>query len=1159
MTRSYDAIYVILSIIVAMLASFAALDLAGRVRTQAGAKRLGWIAGGAAVMGLGIWSMHFIGMLAFHLPVPIAYDVPLMVLSMLFAIAASLLALVVISGRTLGVATLAPAGVLMGGAIAGMHYIGMASMRMEASRSYAIPVVAESVLIAIVASLAALWLAFRFRSDVTRRGTLLKMCSAVIMGVAISGMHYTGMAAAHFAPGHGGPAADSGRYVLGSEQFGAVAVVSAIAIILLALIAAVIDRNKQAATGFTLRLGENAKQLRESEQQYRLLFEHNPNPMWVYDDSTREFLAVNDAAIKRYGYSREEFLSMTRHDIRVEQGGGVSRGVKTPTRSADPADGWNGRHVKKDGSVIDVAVTSHAIVFDGRQACLALALDVTDQRRAEEALRQSEERTRVIIDNALDAVVSMNSAGVITDWSAQAERMFGWSRAEAQGRQMSHTIIPPRYRDAHDRGLKKFLETGEGPVLNKRIEITALNREGQEFPVELAISPAKLGGIWSFSAFIRDLTEQKKGELALKAGEQRYRELFEDIPIGLYRSTPEGQFIDVNPALVAMLGYWNRETLLGTPATSLYVDPADRRRWSSQKPGEVRVLDLDVRLRRADGKVIWVKDTTHVKRGPDGQALLYEGVLEDITDRVEAEHALQANERRLTQILEAAPLGIFVSDAAGTPVFVNAAAQRMLGVGVVLGGGIAGFAKAYSVYLAGTDRLYPVDRMPLVRALKGETTAVDDMEIREGGRVTSLNVQGAPVLDQQGKVVAAVAAFSDTTEKRSLEAQLRQSSKMEAVGQLAGGVAHDFNNLLTVIMSYSAMLLERLDPGDCNREDVQEIAAAADRAAGLTRQLLAFSRQQVLQPRVMSINDVIVDLEKMLRRLIGEDVQLATSLEAGLTEINADPGQLEQLVMNLVVNARDAMPEGGRLSITTSNSTLSAESANGALQPPEGDYVVLAVSDTGMGMTPEVQQRIFDPFFTTKDQGRGTGLGLSTVYGIVKQSGGEIYVYSEVGVGSTFKVYFPRFATAVEERQPEVKSSDVPEVPKGSEAVLVVEDDSNLRGLVARVLRHCGYTVYVASGGAEALAIAADREKCLDAVITDVVMPGMNGRELVAKLVESRPGIGFLFMSGYTDDDVLRRGVLHGETAFLQKPFTPDQLARKVRAVLDRAILPAVA
>ena len=419
----------------------------------------------------------------------------------------------------------------------------------------------------------------------------------------------------------------------------------------------------------------------------------------------------------------------------------------------------------------------------------------------------------------------------------------------------------------------------------------------------------------------------------------------------------------------------------------------------------------------------------------------------------------------------------------------------------------------------------------------------------------SLTAKGAPILDHEGKIVAAVVALIDTTERRLLEAQVGQTSKMEAVGQLAGGVAHDFNNLLTVIMSYGAMLVERLDPGE-DREDVQEITAAADRAAGLTRQLLAFSRQQVMQPRVMDLNDVIGGLEKMLRRLIGEDVELQISLDPRIEAINADPGQLEQVLMNLVVNARDAMPGGGRLTITTSNSELSAESATGTLRAPDGEYVMLAVSDSGCGMTRAVQQRIFDPFFTTKEQGRGTGLGLATVYGIVKQSGGEIYVYSEVGRGTTFKIYFPRFILGTEVRPDDVPST---EPRRGSESILLVEDDSNLRALVARVLKSRGYTVHVAASGIEALVIASDPATLLDAVITDVVMPGMNGRELVEKLLESRPEMGSLLMSGYTDDDVLRRGVLQGETAFLQKPFTPDQLARKVRAVLDRAIVDTAA
>jgi PAS domain S-box-containing protein len=686
------------------------------------------------------------------------------------------------------------------------------------------------------------------------------------------------------------------------------------------------------------------------------------------------------------------------------------------------------------GSVLGWLSETQVKLYDAQAG---RALDAMNRAQDEEALRQSVQRTRLILDNALDAVITMGPSGLISDWNAQAERMFGWSRAEAMGQQMSATIIPERYRERHEQGLKKFLATGEGPVLNMRIEISALHRDGHELPVELTISPARVGEHWTFSAFIRDCTEQKKAEKALKLGEQ----------------------------------------------------------------------------------------------------------------------ALQASERRLIQILETVPLGIIVSDEAGHFVFANAGAQKILGRGVVPGVAVAELAQVYQAYLAGTDQLYPVDRNPLIRALAGEAATVDDVEFHHGKQVISITAKGAPIVDHEGKIVAAVVALVDTTERRLLEAQLGQTSKMEAVGQLAGGVAHDFNNLLTVIMSYGSMLVERLEPGE-DREDVQEIAAAADRAAGLTRQLLAFSRQQVMQPRVMDLNDVIGGIEKMLGRLIGEDVELQISLDPSIEAINADPGQLEQVLMNLVVNARDAMPGGGRLTITTSNSVLSAESTMGTLRAPDGEYVMLAVSDSGCGMTRAVQQRIFDPFFTTKEQGRGTGLGLATVYGIVKQSGGEIYVYSEINRGTTFKIYFPRFILGTELRSDDVASA---EPRRGSESILLVEDDSNLRTLVARVLKSRGYKVHVAPSGIEALVIASDPATLLDAVITDVVMPGMNGRELVEKLLESRPDMGSLLMSGYTDDDVLRRGVLQGETAFLQKPFTPDQLARKVRAVLDRAIVDTAA
>ena len=859
-----------------------------------------------------------------------------------------------------------------------------------------------SVIVAMLASFAALDLAGRVRSKsgAARLGWIAG--GAVVMGVAISGMHYTAMAAARFAPSHA--VSRSVNFILASDELGGAVVVSAILIIALALIGAVIDRKAQARWAVTRELTAQTVQLGKSELQYRLLFDHNPNPMWVYAATTQEFLAVNAAAVAGYGYTRQEFLSMTMDQIRVD--------------SADLC------HKRKDGTLIEVAVTSQELVFDGGEACLTLALDVTDRKRAEEALRQSEQRTRLIINTALDAVITMDSAGRITEWNSQAERLFGWSREEILGKHMADTIIPAAYRERHARGLKKFLESGEGPVLNRRIEITALQRDGVEIPVELAISPAKLGTEWTFSAFIRDLSEQKNAAEALRRGEKRYHQLFEDMPIGLYRSTPDGFLIDANPAMISMLGYSDRASLLATPASMLYVDPADRARWSDEMSRTGVVRDFEVKLRRADGAVIWARDTTLAQFDSAGRVTLYEGVIEDITDR------------------------------------------------------------------------------------------------------------------------------------RSLEAQLNHASKMEAVGRLAGGVAHDFNNVLTVIMSYAAMLTDSIGSNDPNREDVQAITSAAERARGLTRQLLAFSRKQVLQPRVININAVISDLESMLRRLIGEDIELLTSLDPLIGRINADPGQLEQVLMNLVVNARDAMPDGGRLSIRTSNSALSTELAMGALHAGDGDYVMLAVSDTGLGMTREVQQRLFDPFFTTKEQGRGTGLGLSTVYGIIKQSGGEIYVYSEIGAGTTFKVYFPRLAATAEERHDEVEHL---QVPRGSETVLLVEDDAILRTLAVRLLTNYGYRVVAADGGSNALAIVSAGKTRIDGVISDVVMPGMNGRELVEKILELRPRMPCLLMSGYADDDILRRGISEGERMFLHKPFTPEQLAQQVRALLDSKLPRAVA
>jgi two-component system cell cycle sensor histidine kinase/response regulator CckA len=386
------------------------------------------------------------------------------------------------------------------------------------------------------------------------------------------------------------------------------------------------------------------------------------------------------------------------------------------------------------------------------------------------------------------------------------------------------------------------------------------------------------------------------------------------------------------------------------------------------------------------------------------------------------------------------------------------------------------------------------------------------------------------------------------TELARSEAQLRHVQKMEAVGRLAGGVAHDFNNLLSIILSYTSLILGDLKGDDPLRADLKEIRIAGERAAGVTRQLLAFSRQQVLQRKILDLNQVVAGMEKMIARLLGADVELTLLPASGLGSVSGDPGQIEQVVMNLVVNARDAMPRGGKLTIQTNNVSLDEHYADDRLGIVPGPYVMLAVTDTGVGMNSETQARVFEPFFTTKDRGKGTGLGLSTAFGIVKQSRGHIWVYSEPAKGTTFKVYFPRIKAQAE---PILSQPPIPEGVRGSETILLVEDDDQVRAVARGILRRGGYVVLDAPGAGEALLVSEQHGAKIHLLVTDVVLPRMNGPQLAERLHASRPAMKTLFMSGYTDDAMMQHGVLDSGVAFLQKPLTPDTLIRAVREALS--------
>ncbi len=512
-----------------------------------------------------------------------------------------------------------------------------------------------------------------------------------------------------------------------------------------------------------------------------------------------------------------------------------------------------------------------------------------------------------------------------------------------------------------------------------------------------------------------------------------------------------------------------------------------------------------------------------------------------------SQEGLRRSEMNFRSLVTNAPYGICRCDATGQLLDANPALLAMLGYSSAKE--LAG--KHLGALYADTQHWFELaDYLRSAAPFNGLIVEW----ARKDGTATVVRVSGRAVSDG-GKGRTFELFAEDVTERRALEQQLRQSQKMEAVGRLAGGIAHDFNNLLMVISGYSEFLLDRLGPEPALRAPAQEIASAAGRATSLTRQLLAFSRKQMLAPKILDLNGVVTENLKMLTRVIGEDIDLVMVPAAGLGTVRADAGQIEQVIMNLAVNARDAMPSGGKLTIETSNVSLDEEYARFHAPLKPGNYVMLAISDTGAGMDSETQSHIFEPFFTTKGP-KGTGLGLSTVYGIVKQSGGYIWVYSEPGKGTTFKIYLPRVAEAVEAPVQILVAPESVAAEPGTETILLVEDEANLRYLARQFLEKQGYRVIDAADGAVAMQIAVAHEGVIHLLLTDVIMPGMNGRELAQRISEIRPNVKVLYMSGYTENVIGRNGTLDAGVRLLQKPFTLRDLKSKVREVLDSTPFP---
>ena len=619
--------------------------------------------------------------------------------------------------------------------------------------------------------------------------------------------------------------------------------------------------------------------------------------------------------------------------------------------------------------------------------------------------------------------------------------------------------------------------------------------------------------------------------------------LFEYAPDGYYISDLQGNLLDVNSAAEQLVAY-HREELIGSnflKPSLLSPDqiPKAAALLAKNALGQGTGPDEFI-LNRKDGRQVTVEIRTFPVRIRNRALVL--GLAQDIRKRKRTEEALRESEATLRSLVDNAPYGIYRSSLAGRFVSVNPAMVTMLG-----------YNSAEEVLVLDLSRdLYadPEMRSHLIQQYQ-RTKRVVDVKVpwkRKGGTIITVRLSGRAVLNQRGETEGFEMIAEDVSEHQHLEEEFRQAQKMEAVGRLAGGIAHDFNNLLGVIMLGTDRLLARLAPRNPLRGKAEEIRDAANRGASLTHELLAFSRKQVLQPQILDVNTVVTDTIKMLQPIIGEDIELNMVQASDLGHVKADPAQIEQVLMNLAVNARDALPRGGRIVMETENVELDAQYASQHIGVQPGRYVMVAISDTGMGMDRTTQARMFEPFFTTKDEEKGTGLGLSTVYGIVKQSGGHIWVYSELGQGSTFKIFFPR----VEEELTTPRMRVTESVPTGgSETILLVEDDVLLRRGTREVLHDSGYTVLEAGTTTQAMKIAEEHEDPIHLLLTDVVLPKRSGRFLAESLRSSRPNMKVLYVSGYTDEVTFRNGVVAQGEAFLQKPFTAADLDRKIREVLE--------
>jgi PAS domain S-box-containing protein len=885
------------------------------------------------------------------------------------------------------------------------------------------------------------------------------------------------------------------------------------------------------------------------EDQYRELLEAAPDAMVVVDQAGKIVL-LNVQAEKQFGYRRDELLGQQVTNIIPE--GFAERLVTDATRSETDAlaqeigTGIELSGRRKDGSEFPIEIMLSPRNSASGILVTAAIRNISVRKAAEKHLAQMEGQYRGLLEAAPDAMVVVDQAGEIVLLNVQAEKQFGYSRDELLGQRVTN-IIPAGFAERLVTDATRSETDALAQEIGTGIELSGRRRDGSQFPIEIMLSPLDSPSGILVTAAIRNISVRKAADTQLAQMEGQYRGLLEAAPDAMVVVDQAGNIVLVNVQAEKQFGY-RRDELLGQRVTNIIPDGfaerlvTDATRSATDALAQEIGTGIELSGRRRDGTQFPIEIMLSPLDSPSG--VLVTAAIRNISVRKTAETHLAQMEGRYRGLLEAAPDAMVVVEQAGRIVLANVQAEKQFGYSrdELLGQMVTniipeGFA----------ERLVTDATRSKTDALAQEIgTGIELSGRRRDGSQFPIEIMLSPLDSPSGILVTA--AIRNISVRKAADHQLRQSQKMELVGQLTGGVAHDFNNILTIIMANADALQEEenLDPAVITRLD--QIATAVQRAADLTRSLLAFSRKQALIPKPTDLNELVTATGELLRRALGEQVEIGFVLAPQLRTVEVDRAQIETALVNLCVNARDAMPGGGKLTIETRNVTIDEDYAAHIPDAEAGDYVLLSVTDNGTGMPPDTIARVFEPFFTTKEVGKGTGLGLSMVYGFIKQSNGHIKVHSEVGRGTSFKLYLPHST----KKPAEAAIVRAPALPRGSERILLVEDDPSIRSAVIQQLRSLGYTASEASNGADGLAVFESAGTPFDLLLTDVVMPGsLTGRALADKVKVLWPNAKVVFMSGYSEDAIIHHGRLDAGVLLLSKPFRKGDLAKIIRLALD--------